>query len=65
MMKYQQNTIVVKILHTKKRNHLSDFAFQKGIEDEGVKIRGTKSPSRIFAITKSTENRMYNLHQPE
>jgi hypothetical protein len=36
------------------RRNLSDFAFQEGIEDEGVEIPGTGSPSGISAITKST-----------
>jgi hypothetical protein len=34
--------------------NLSDLAFQEGIENEGVEIPGTGSPSRISAITKST-----------
>jgi hypothetical protein len=34
--------------------NLSDLAFQEGIENGGVEILSTGSPSRISAITKST-----------
>jgi hypothetical protein len=34
--------------------NLSDLTFHVGIEDEGVEIPGTRSPSGISAITKST-----------
>jgi len=34
--------------------NLSDLAFQEGIENEDVEILGTRSLSKISAITKST-----------
>jgi hypothetical protein len=34
--------------------NLSDLAFQKGIENGGVEIPDSESPSEISAITKST-----------
>jgi hypothetical protein len=43
------------MLNEKKTSkNLSDLAFQKGIHDADVEILGTESPSKIYAITKST-----------
>jgi hypothetical protein len=38
----------------KTSRNLSDLAFQEGIENGGVEIPCTGSPSKISAITKST-----------
>ena len=33
---------------------LSNFAFQKDIQEVGIEIQGTRGPSKISAVTKST-----------
>ena len=38
----------------KKNINLSNLAFQKGIQDGGIEISGTGSPSGISAITRLT-----------
>jgi len=54
-MKYQQSTIIVKILHAKFKKKNQIFAFQEGMENEGIEILGTRGPFGISAITKSTD----------
>lgn len=54
-VKYQQSTIIMKILHTNKnetRKQLSDFAIPKGVEEGGFDIPGLWSPSGVSTIIK-------------
>ena len=68
-MKYEQNIIVMEILHAKwkkDKNNLSNFTFQEGIQEGGIGSPGAWSPSEIFAISQKQsciDNLRYNLKE--